>query len=233
MTRTPVRGAGADAHTRLHRRLKRELECSVERTEPASWVTSSRLPHQIRLHEEAGVELVRVSAGMVVGAKPTKALLEQVNFLNAERAFTRRIVEDGMVIIIAEMPLASLRRGDLEQLISMVHCLARLDAPLLAVFGGRSVTDFSAALSPDVDRQVESWQDLLQASGTATLKELQVWLDGWASCDCSIDRDVDSVTVVLEGTGRVSDYPFPRYQLRDDVQALQEEQEDKSDVEFE
>jgi hypothetical protein len=216
----------ADAHARLHRRLKRELECSVERTERDTWITSSSLPHEIRVHVEAGVELVRVSAGMVMDAKPTKALLEQVNLLNAERAFTRRIVGDGKVIIVAEMPLASLRKGDLEQLISMVHCLARLDAPLLAAYGGRSVTDLPAALTPDVDRLVENWQDLLRASGTATIKELQVWLDNWAGCDCWIDRDDESVIVVLGTTGRATEYPFPLGELRDDVKYLQEENDD-------
>src|SRR5688572_30129312 len=120
---------------RLHRLLKRDLGPIVARS-ASGWTTTSNLPHEIRLHTEGGVDLVRVSAGMVVGTKRSKALLRAVNGLNVERAFTRRFVVDGKVLIVAEMPVHSLRKGDLEHLVSMVFCLARLDAPALALHGG-------------------------------------------------------------------------------------------------
>lgn len=221
-----------DARAGLHRRLNLELECRVEVAANSSWTTSSSLPHAIRLHVEAGVELVRVSADMVVRARPTRDLLQELNRLNSERAFTRRIVdEDGTVTIVAEMPLASLRKGDLEQLVSMVHCLARLDAPLLADHGGLSVTDPSVAPALDLDRPVDNWQDLLQASGTATTKELQVWLDQWADGDCSIERDDESVTVWVDTNGRTTYYPFSLTVLRDDVKFLQQEEEEQEELE--
>ena len=220
-----------NSHIRLHRRLKRELECRVKAMN-STWTTSSSLPHEIGLHTEAGIELVRVSAVMVVKARPTRALLREMNRLNSERAFTRRILgEDGTVTIVAEMPLASLRQGDLEQLVSMVHCLARLDAPLLADHGGLSVTGPPVAPALDVDRAVDNWQDLLEASGTATTKELQVWLDQWADCDCFVERDDKSVTVVVGTTGRTTDYPFPLTELRDDVKYLQQEEREEQERE--
>lgn len=219
-----------DSHTRLDRRLNLELECRVEVAANSSWTTSSSLPHAIRLHVEAGVELVRVSADMVIRARPTRDLLQELNRLNSERAFTRRIVDqDGTVTIVAEMPLKSLRKGDLEQLVSMVHCLARLDAPLLADHGGLSVTDPSVAPALDLDRPVDNWQDLLQASGTATTKELQVWLDQWADGDCSIERDDESVTVWVDTNGRTTYYPFPLTVLRDDVKFLEQEEEEQEE----
>lgn len=209
-----------DAHTLLYRRLKRDLECPVERTERTTWLTTSSLPHEIRLHQEAGVQLVRVSAGMLEGVKVTKALLDEVNCLNIERAFCRRIVGDGKVLLVAEMPLASLRKGDLEHMVSMVHCLARLDAPGLAVFGGRSVANLPAS-ALDLDRIVEHVEDLFRASGTATVRELEVWLSEWTDLHCWVDHDKDSVTVGLGTTGRINDYPFPLVELWEDVKELQ------------
>src|SRR4051812_44546352 len=142
---------------RLHRLLKQDLGAAVSRTEWGTWTTTSNLPHEIRLHTQSGLELVRVSAGMVVGTKPTKRLLEGINWLNAERAFSRRILGEGKVIVVAEMPLASVRKGDLEQLVSMIMCTARLDAPTLAEHGGRPVTDPPPALAPDLTRVLHNW----------------------------------------------------------------------------
>ncbi len=108
---TAVMQEDMKAHRRLHRRLRREL-ISVQRTERGTWTTSSNLPHEIRLHRQAGTDYVRVSSGMVVGVRPTKALLMDVNMLNTERAFARRLVGDGNILVVAEMPLASLRAGE-------------------------------------------------------------------------------------------------------------------------
>ena len=215
-----------NSRNRLQRRLRRELECPVEANDRGTWTTTSNLPHEIQLHVEAGVELVRVSAGIVMGIKSTKALLEQVNDLNVERAFSRRIVLDGKVLVVAEMPLASLRPGDLEGLLSMVFCCARLDAPLFEAFGGRLVTDPPAALAPDVERPVHDWQEVLRASGTATVREFAVWLDDWADCDCWIDRNDESVIVVLDGHGEGNEYPFRLLDLRESVGRLQESADD-------
>ena len=173
---------------------------------------------------------MRVSAGMVVGVKVTKALLELVNALNIERAFSRRIVLDGKVLVVAEMPLASLRPGNLEELLSTVLCCARLDAPVFAAFGGRLVTEPPAALAPDVQRPLHSWQELLQASGTATVREFTVWLDDWADCDCWIDRDEDQVCVVLDCSGQENHYPFRLLDLREAVESTQEQLEDEEDM---
>lgn len=141
--------------------------------------------------------LVRVSAGVVVGAKPSKALLKDLNALNVQRSFSRRIIGDGKVLVVAEMPVASLRKGDLEHLVSMVFCCARLDAPMLAEHGGHPVTDPPPALAPDFDSELQDWTDVLRANGTATDRELAVWLDDLVGCYCWIDRDDDSVTVVI------------------------------------
>jgi len=53
----------------------------------------------------------------------------------------RRIVIDDKALIVAEVPVSSLRKGDHEQLVTMVLCLAMLDAPALAEHGGRAATD--------------------------------------------------------------------------------------------
>ena len=169
---------------RLHRLLELDLGEAVSRTKRGTWTTTSNLPHEIRLHTQSGLDLVRVSAGMVVGTKTSKRLLAEMNELNTTRAFSRRILVDGKVLIVAEMPVASLRTGDLEQLVSMILCLARLDAPMLAEHGGRPVTDPPPELAPDFTTTLNSWCDVLQASGTATARELAVWLDGLVGCDC-------------------------------------------------
>lgn len=215
-----------EARKRLHRLLKRDLAGVVTRTRCGTWTTTSNLPHEIRLHTQAGVHLVRVSAGMVVGTKPSKALLRALNGLNVERAFTRRIVVDDKVLIVAEMPVASLRKGDLEQLTSMVLCLARLDAPALALHGGRSVTDPPPALAPDFTRVLTSWEDVLRASRTATERELAVWLDDLAGGDFWIDRDDTSVTVAMSCQGIGSDYPFTLGDLREAAVDLVDQLED-------
>jgi hypothetical protein len=158
---------------------------------------------------------------MVMGIKPTKALLEQVNDLNVERALSRRIVIDGKVLVVTEMPLRSLRPGDLDDLLSMVLCCARLDAPLFERFGGRLVTDPPGDLAPDVHRPVHSWQEALEASRTATVREFTAWLDAWAECDCWIDRDDESVVVVLGQSGEGNGYPFRLADLRESVEHLQ------------
>ena len=142
--------AEARARKRLHRLLKEDLGPAVRKSGAGTWTTTSGLPHEIRLHRQADMTLVRVSAGMVVGVKPTKALLEDLNLLNAERAFSRRIVGEGNVLVVAEMPVASLRKGDLEHLVSMVFSFARMDAPAIARHGGRAVTDPPPALVPDL-----------------------------------------------------------------------------------
>ena len=173
---------------------------------------------------------MRVSAATAMGLKPTKALLEQVNDLNVARAFSRRIVIDGKVLVAAEMPLRSLRPGDLDDLLSMVLCCARLDAPLFGRFGGRLVTDPPESLAPDLERPVHSWREVLQASRTATVREFTAWLDAWAGCDSWIDKDDESVTVVLRQSGEGNEYPFPLADLRESVERLQAQaEEDEED----
>lgn len=199
------------AHVRLHRLLKRDLGAAIAKNERGTWTTTSSLPHEIRPHSEAGVELVRVSAGAVIGVRQTKALLETVNTCNVERALTRTIWIDGKVLVSADMPLASLRRGDLEHLISAVFCCARLDAPALAQHGGRPTTEPPPALAPDFEEELHSWSDLLRASGTATQRELAVWLDQLTGADCWIDRESfpgEGPVVVIDQTGTCLEWPF-------------------------
>ena len=215
--------ARSDAHKRLHKLLKHDLGEAVRRTKGGTWTTTSKLPHEIRLHAEAGVDLVRVSAGMVVATKPTKRLLAEINELNTSRALSRRIIIEDKVLIVAEMPVASLRKGDLEHLVSMVLCCARLDAPMLAAFGGRPVTDPPAALAPDMTRTLHSWWDVLRASGTATARELAVWLDALAGCDCWIDRDDETVIVTIGTTGCGSTYPCTLEDLRQSAKDLMDQ----------
>jgi len=139
--------ARTETEKRLHRLLKHDLGKAVSRTKRGTWTTTSNLPHEIRLHTQAGVELVRISAGIVIDTEPSKKLLVEMNRLNAERAFSRRILIDGKVLVVAELPVASLHEGDLENLVSMVCCFARLDADALAEYGGRPVTDPPAAFA--------------------------------------------------------------------------------------
>lgn len=211
---------------RLHRLLQHDLGEAVSRTRRGTWTTTSNLPHEIRLHTQAGVELVRVSAGMVVDVKPRKALLTEINELNTARAFSKRIVIDDKVLIVAEMPIASLRKGDLEHLVSMVFCCARLDAPILTAHGGRPVTDPPPGLAPDFTTTLASWWDVLRASGTATARELAVWLDALAGCDCWIDRDDESVSVVINGIGTVNEYPCTLDDLRTSAEDLEDDEYD-------
>ena len=219
---TTVKQEDSEAHRRIHRRLRREL-IGVQRTERGTWTTLSNLPHEIRLHSQAGTDYVRVSTGMVVGVRPTKALLMDVNMLNTERAFARRLVGGGNIIVVAEMPLASLRAGDLEELVSLVLCFARLDAAFLATHGGRPITEPPATLEPDVRRSLENWHEVLQASGTATHREFNVWLDEWSGTDCWLDRDQSSLTVGLDTTGQVNEYPFRLLDLKESLESLQEQ----------
>lgn len=207
-------GLMTKSEKRLYRLLKHDLGEAISRTKHGTWMTTSNLPHEIRLHTQSGLALVRVSAGMVVGTKASKRLLAEMNELNTARAFSRRILVDGKVLIVAEMPVESLRTGDLEQLVSMILCLARLDAPMLAEHGGRPVTDPPPELAPNFKTTLNSWCDVLQASGTATARELSVWLDGLVGCNCSIDHDEKSVFVVMEGTGIGSVYPCTLEDLR-------------------
>lgn len=169
--------AEVDPHKRLHRLLKRDLAPAVSKTGRGTWTTTSSLPHEIHLHRQASVDLVRVSSGMVLDVKASKPLLKELNSLNLLHAFSRRFVADAKVVVVAEMPVASLRRGDLEELVSMVLCFARLDAPLVAVHGGRPVTDPPPSLAPDLEVPLHRWGDVLRASGTATRRELAVWID--------------------------------------------------------
>ena len=74
----------------------------------------------------SGIDLVRVSAGAVLGTRSTKPLLRAINRLNVERAQSRRILVEDKGLVVTELPLASVRRGDLKQLVSMVLSCARL-----------------------------------------------------------------------------------------------------------
>lgn len=214
-----------DVRKRLHRLLKQDLGAAVKKTKEGTWATTSSLPHEIRLHEQSGVQLVRVSAGAVVGAPSTKALLATINDFNIERAFSRRILVGGKVLVVAEMPVASLRRGDSEQLVSMVFCCARLDAPVLAAHGGYPVTKPPTDLAPDLARTLHSWSDVLRASGTATELELATLIDDLAGCDCWVDRDDTSVWV-NDRVGIATQYPFTLQDLVQSAQDLSEYEED-------
>jgi len=221
--------ARTETEKRLHRLLKQDLGKAVKRTKRGTWTTTSNLPHEIRLHTQAGVEMVRVSAGIVIDTKPSKALFAQMNRLNVERALSRRILVDGKVLVVAEMPVDSLHPGDLEHLVSMVCCFARLDAAALAEHGGRPVTDPPAAIAPDFTMPLDTWWDVLRASGTATKRELAVWLDELTGSDCWIDRYDDTVVVVINGTGIGSAYPCTLEDLRQaaiDGECAEDDEED-------
>lgn len=226
---TAVEQEDSEAHRRLHRRLRRAL-IGLQRTEWGTWTTLSNLPHEIRLHRQAGTDYVRVSAGMVVGVRTTKALLADVNMLNTERAFARRLVGEGKIIVVAEMPFASLRAADLDSLVSLVLCFARLDAAFLARHGGRPVTEPPEALEPDVERSLESWHDVLEASGTATHREFNVWMDAWSGIDCWLDRDEWSLPVVLDSIGQPNEYPFRLVDLKESLESLQEQADDEDEA---
>jgi hypothetical protein len=223
------------SQARLHRLLKRDLGEAVSKTGRGTWTTTSSLPHEIRIERSAGVDFVRVSAGAVVGVRQTKALLECLNDLNVHRSLTKRIWIDNKVLIVAEQPLASLRSGDLEHLVNAVLCCARLDASLLADHGGRVTT----TLARDYVSEINSWAELLRASGTATDRELAVWIDEMAGSDCWIDITSDpdgGPFVVIGGRGTQTSWPFNLMSLLRDVedliQTLEEEQEDDDEVEL-
>lgn len=220
-----------DPRRRLNRLLERDLAPAVSKTGRGTWTTTSSLPHEIRLHEKAGTPLVRVSAGMVVDVKATKPLLKELNRLNVERAFSRRFVVDRKVLVVAEMPLASLRRGDLEELVSMVLCFARLDARTVALHGGRPVTDPPPALAPDLEAPVRDWAEVLRASGTATRRELAVWIDAEAGCDCWIDDDDENLVLVVNGVGLGLAYPFTLAELLQTAEEVEQQEEDEAEAE--
>lgn len=211
--------------------LKHDLGKAVRRNKGGTWTTTSNLPHEIRLHVQAGLELVRISAGIVVDTKPTKRLLAEINQLNTSRAFSRRIVVDDKVLIVAEMPVASLREGDLENLVSIVLCCARLDAPILVAHGGRAVTNPPPALAADMTRTLHSWWDVLSASGTATSREFAVWIDDLVGCDCWIDRDDETVIVAIGTTGRGSTYPCTLEEVRQSAADLMNQADEEDDEE--
>lgn len=85
------------------------------------------------------------------------------------------------------------------------------------------MTDPPAALEPDVHRSLENWQDVLQASGTATHREFNVWLDDWSGIESWLDRGESSLTVVLDRTGSVNEYPFRLMDLKESLGSLQEQ----------
>ena len=219
-------------HVRLHRLLKRDLGPAVTKTERGTWVTTSSLPHEITMHSAAGVEFVRVSAGAVVGVRLTKAMFESINDLNVHRALTKRIWIDSKVLVVAEQPLASLRPGDLEHLVSDVLCCARLDAPLLACHSGTVTTEVVGDYVSDLN----TWPELLRASGTATERELAVWLDEMIGVSCWIDNDSDPQNgpmFFIGGRGTQVEWPFNLMRVFRDIEdlrdTLQEEQEQEQE----
>ena len=224
--------ADGKARRRLHRLLEQDLGTAVTQTSWGTWTTTSSLPHEIRIERSAGVDFVRVSAGVVIGVRQTKALLETINDLNVHRALTKRMWMDGKVLVVAEQPLASLRRGDLEKLVSAVLCCARLDASLLAMHGGKVSTE----LARDYVSELNSWPELLQASGTATERELAVWIDAMTGSDCWIDNDSDpegGPIIAINGRGSQSAWPFNMMSLLRDVEdlmaTLEEERQQEDD----
>ena len=83
------------------------------------------------------------------------------------------------------------------------------------------MTDPPASLAPDLDLELGCWGDVLMASRTATERELAVWLDDAVGCDCWIDRDEDSVCVVIDGIGTSNDFPLRLTDLLSAAQDLQ------------
>lgn len=82
------------------------------------------------------------------------------------------------------------------------------------------MTNPPAALAPDLESELTSWEDVLRASGTATARELATWLDALVGCDCWIDRDDESVVVVIDGRGLGNEYPFTLGALREAAEDL-------------
>ena len=220
------------AKARLHRLLKKEFGSAVSATGRGTWVTTSSLPHEIRLERSAGVEFLRVSAGVLMGVRQTKALLVTINELNVQRALTKRMWVDGKVLVAAEQPLGSLRPGDIEQLVSAVLCCARLDASALAQHGGTDTT----RLVRDFVGEINSWPELLHASGAATKRELAVWIDEMTGSNCWIDNDSDPrggpiICIGVRGTQVVFPFDLPTLvrNVEDLMKALEEEEEEDHD----
>lgn len=89
------------------------------------------------------------------------------------------------------------------------------------------MTDPPPALAPDLESVLTSWKGVLRASGTATERELAVWLDELVGCDCWIDRDDTSVVVVIGGRGIGVEYPFCLQELRQSAEDLLDELEEE------
>ena len=66
--------ARTETDKRQHRLLKHDLGKAVARTTRGTWTTTSNLPHEIQLHTQASVELVRISAGTGIDTQPSEAL---------------------------------------------------------------------------------------------------------------------------------------------------------------
>ena len=109
----------------------------------------------------------------------------------------------------------------------MVLCFARLDAPLVALHGGRPVTLPPPAMAPDLERPLHTWSDVLQASGTATRRELAVWIDAEAGCDCWIDEDGDSLVVAMGMGGTGLTYPVTLSDLLQVAEDMEPEEYDE------
>ena len=56
-------------------------------------------------------------------------------------------------------------------------------------------------------------------------------LDDWSGIDSWLDRDESSLTVVLDMTGSVNEYPFRLLDLKESLESLQEQadSEDEGD----
>ena len=204
---------------RLQRLLRDDLGAAVTTTDWGTWTTTSSLPHEIRLETDTGVEFVRVSAAAVLGVRETRALLAALNALNVRRVLTKWIWGAGTVLVVAEQPVASLRPGDIENLVSGVLCCARLDGYQLASHGGQ----VTSGRVPDVVGELSSWSDLLQASGTATERELAVWIDQLTGSDCWIDNDShpeDGPIVVIGDRGLPLSWPLNLMSLLADTEYL-------------
>lgn len=211
--------ADSRSHRRLHRLLRQDLGGAVSRTAWGTWTTTSSLPHEIRLGTTAGVEFVRVSAAVVLGVPATKALLVTINELNVHRALTTRLWVDDTVLVVAEQPLSALRRGDLENLVSSVLCCGRLDAPHLAGHGGRVTTDATR----DLVSEASSWVELFRLSGTATERELALWIEQMSGESCWLDSDAepeDGPVLCIGNRGLLCSWPCSLGSVLSDVEYL-------------
>ncbi len=210
----------SESHGRLDRLLKRDLGPAVSATGRGTWVTSSSLPHEISLRSQAGVDLVRIAASGVIGVKKTKALLDNLNYLNVKRSWRRLIRTDGVVLGAAEMPVTSSKPRDLVRLVECVLCTIRLDAPdLQLAHGGVLTLAPPGGPIPDLERDLHNWADLLAASGTATEGELSVYLDAETGANTYIDlADPDVPVVVIIGKNGIGqEWPFTLKDMLDSV----------------